>query len=66
MSRGMGARERKLLERVQREGFTPVLPDDVNAHSSEAASIRRAARRLQDKGLIKLSISPQESQEREK
>ncbi len=56
MSRGLGARERKLLERARREGLTPVLPDDVDASSSEASSIRRAARRLQDKGLISLSL----------
>lgn len=56
MSRGLGAQERKLLERARREGLTPVLPDDMDAFSSEASSIRRAARRLQDKGLIRLSL----------
>lgn len=56
MSRGLGAQERKLLERARREGLTPVLPDDMDAFSSETSSIRRAARRLQDKGLIRLSL----------
>lgn len=56
MGRGLGAQERKLLERARREGLTPVLPDDMDAFSSEASSIRRAARRLQDKGLIRLSL----------
>jgi len=56
VGRGLGAQERKLLERARREGLTPVLPDDMDAFSSEVSSIRRAARRLQDKGLIRLSL----------
>lgn len=58
MSRGLGSRERALLERARRDGFTPVLADDIDVRSSEASSIRRAARSLQRKGLISLSLSP--------
>ncbi len=58
MSRGLGSRERALLERARRDGFTPVLADDIDVRSSEASSIRRAARSLQRKGLVTLSISP--------
>ena len=58
MRRGMGKWERALLKRARRDGYTPVLPDDVGAFSSTASSIRRAARSLERKGLIKLSIGP--------
>ena len=60
MSRGLGKCERALLERVGRDwgidSPVPVVPDGMDASSSEAASLRRAAHSLERKGLVRLYI----------
>ena len=60
MSRGLGKCERALLERVGRDwGIdtpVPVVPDGMDASSSEAARLRRAAHSLERKGLVRLYI----------